>query len=203
MEDVYLSVPINRKFILATSWGAIAYIILNVFLLCKGITGFKLTSLTWKTIGLLNSLLLVFLFIFVVEVLRRTKDKRYVIAGYCLYPALTLFTMCVLTIFPVPILSPVMVTLGALGVLVDINLFIQGLRLKKSPIRIYLRMIAIIIFVILLFQQLFPLLIAARFHYDKLLYMKLHSFAALFSFTLYILIPINVFLIIRKLKSVQ
>jgi hypothetical protein len=195
--------PINPKFITTSCWNAIAYIILILFLLARNIWDIKLNGLAWQVLGLINQLLLILLFIFVVEVLRRANEKPFIVISYSLYPVITALSAVIFSFFKVSVISPVMVTLGALAMIININLFIQSFRLKKSPVRIGCRMVAITVFVILLIKQSIPVLFAFVFPFDQSIYMSIIGWASLVDLALYIFVPINVILMIRKLNGVQ
>ncbi len=195
--------PINPKFITTSFWNAIAYIILILFLLARNIWGLVLNGLAWQVLGLLDQLLLVLLFIFVIEVLRRANEKPYIIISYCLYPVIMVVSGTIFTFFKPSFLSPVVTSLGVLALLVNFNLFIQVFRLKRSPERIYCQMVAITVCVILFIKQLFPILFVSFFHFDQIIFKTAMDRAALVELALYIFVPINVILMIRKLNGLQ
>lgn len=195
--------PINPKFLIATFWNAIAYIILILFLLARNIWDIKLNGLAWEVLSLMNQLLLILLFIFVIEVLRQAKEKRYTIISYSLYPVILVVSATIFTFFKPSFLSPVVTSLGVLALLVNINLFIQSFRLKKSPVCIYCRMVAITVCVILFIKQLFPILFVSFFDFDQIRYKTAMDWAALVDLALYIFIPINVILMIRKIGQFE
>lgn len=195
--------PINPKFTIATFWCAVSYIVLILLLLVRGILEIKLNYLTWNVVDVANQVLLIILLVFIADVVKHAQVNKYTLISFSLYPGMLLLTLVISWGFKLHILNPVILALGILSNLIIINLFIQGLRLKRSAVKVYCRLIAISLFVILFSRIVSPIIIAITARkYNLLTVRRIHANAAILSLALYIFIPILVILMIGKLKKV-
>lgn len=147
-------------------------------------------------------MLLASLFYFLIIVLKRMKERRFIIVSFILYPVVLLLTIADSLILHQTVSNPLTITTGVLNVLVVINLFIQAFRIKKTHISIYYRLIAIDVFIIVASRILIPVLMGIFITFNRLEYFKIIQIAGVFNQALYFVIPVAIMLMIQKLKKI-
>jgi hypothetical protein len=155
-----------------------------------------------NVINIISQMLLASLFYFLIIVLKRMKERRFIIVSFILYPVVLLLTIADSLILHQTVSNPLTITTGVLNILVVINLFIQALRIRKSRISIYYRLIAIDVFIIVASRILIPVLMGIFIPFNRLEYFKIIQIAGLFNHALCIIIPVAIILMIQKLKEV-
>ena len=196
---------LNGSAILVSAfWRAILYLITVLLLLYMNLRAPETSALLHNFVSVISQLLLILIFVSLITILKKINERRIIIISFIFYPVILLFTLANSLIFHNVLTSLPTVILATFNVITVINLFIQVFRIKRSYISVYYRLIVITIFAIFTIKLIVPLLAVLFNHLNNGAHLEgLTRMIPVLSECLYIIIPVGIILMIKKIKFIS